>query len=441
VKGFKYTRRALLAASAAATLLVAACSNGGNEPQGPGPMPTDDVTLEFWWWGNDARAATTQKVIDAFESEYPYIHIDGQTQVFDNYFANLATRVAGNDMPDVITMGGAFVLQYAEDGNLLNLSEASDLHSNVFPESILKSATVDGEVYGVPTGANAIGVFINPAIFKAAGVAIPNDNNWTWDDFVDIANEISDKSPDGTYGAEIRSYDMIGAYAGQRTPLYDTEGNLTVTKETLTDFWEFEKALLDGGGLPPADLFQQVRDATVEQTLFARNRSAMFIGYTNQLGAYATAAGVPPESADAFQMLRIPSETQYSSPGTTFLPSQYYTVNVDTDYPRQAALFVDFLVNSTKAGELILADRGVPSSPAVREHVAPLLVGYQKVIADFMTRINDLTGPAFLPPAWGTVLNEHTKFADDGVIGGTLSPSQAADEWLSRMKAAHDAAP
>src|SRR5262249_43011039 len=160
-------------------------------------------------------------------------HINGEPQDFGNYFTNLATRFGAGDAPDVITMGGAYILGYAADGNLLNLSEAADLDSSVFSDEILTSSTYEDTIYGVPTGANVVSVLVNPVLFEQAGVDPPDDDTWTWDDFVDIANEISEKSPDGVYGAEMRSFDFIGSYAGQQTPLYDTEGNLTVTKETL----------------------------------------------------------------------------------------------------------------------------------------------------------------------------------------------------------------
>jgi len=439
VKGFK--ARALLATGAATTMLVAAAcsSTPENSSEGPGPMPTDNVELTFWWWGSEARAQTTQEVIERFEEKYPYIDIVGQPQDFANYFTNLATRFAAGDAPDIITMGGAFVLGHAADGNLLNLSEANDLDSSVFPESILSASTYEGSIYGVPTGANSVAVMANPAIFEEAGVELPDDDSWTWDDFVDIANEISDNAPDGVYGAEMRAYDFIGAYAGQQSPLYDSEGNITVTEDTLTSMWEMEKSLLDGGGMPPADLTFELMTVSPEQTLFGQGRSAMFFGYTNQLGTYATAAGNDAGGSDDFVLLRIPGETEFANPGMSLLPSQYYTINVDTPHARQAALFVDFLVNSTEAGELILCDRGLPSSPAVRAHITPLLGPYEQVVAEFISSNNDNYGPSFVPPSWATDVNTITQSIDSQVLSGALSPSEGAAEWLAQMEASKDA--
>jgi multiple sugar transport system substrate-binding protein len=423
-------------------MLAAAACQGAPDPgeQGPGPMPTDPVELTFWWWGSEARAETTQKVIDLFEEEYPYIDIVGEPQDFANYFTNLATRFAAGDAPDIITMGGAFVLGHATDGNLLNLSEASDLDSSVFPESILQASTYEGDVYGVPTGANSIAVMANPVLFEEAGVDLPDDSSWTWEDFVDIANEISANSPEGVYGAELRSYDFIGAYAGQQTPLYDSEGNITVSEDTLASMWEMESELVDGGGMPPADLTFELMTVAPEQTLFGQGRAAMFFGYTNQLGTYATAAGNDAGGAEEdFVLLRIPGETQYANPGMSLLPSQYYTINVNTEAARQAALFVNFLVNSTEAGELILSDRGLPSSPAVRAHITPLLGPYEQVVADFISSNNDSFGPSFVPPAWATQVNTITQTIDSQVLAGELSPADGAAEWIAQMEASKEA--
>jgi multiple sugar transport system substrate-binding protein len=438
VKGFKRTSRALLATGAAATMALAACSGSGNTPAGPGPLPTDSVQLTFWWWGSPARAETTQKVIELFEAEYPFIDIVGEPQDFANYFQTLGTRFGGGDAPDIITMGGSYVLSYAEGGNLLDLRDpslAQELDTTVFSDSILTSSTYDGTVYGVPTGGNSLSVFANPAIFEAAGVDLPNDDEWTWDDFAEIAAEITEKSPEGTYGAEMRSYDLIGAYAGQQTPLYDAAGNLTVTADTIEGLWQLYVDLIESGGLPPADLVQQVSTVEPAQTLFGQGRSALFFGYTNQLGTYAQAIGAEAGTDNAIQLLRIPGESQYSSPGTTLLPSQYYTINGATEYPRQAALFVDFLVNSTAAGELILTDRGVPSSPEVLAHITPLLTGYNAVVAEFLNANLDNFGPGFLPPAWATELNSITQRVESEVIFGEATPAEAAASWIEQMEA------
>ncbi len=419
----------MVAATAAAVMmLAAACGGGDDETPGAGPLPTDSVELTFWWWGSAERAATTQQVIDLFEKKYPFIHVKGEPQDFANYFANLSTKFAASDAPDVITMGGAYVLGYAADGNLADLGTlGGELDTKVFPTSILQASTYENKIYGVPTGGNAIALMANKSLFDKLGVALPNDDTWTWEQFTALAKEISTKAPSGTYGAELRSYDYIGAYAAQQTPLYDDKGNLTVTEATLTTMWELEKDLLAARAMPPADLTQQVMTVEAPQTLFGQGRSAMFFGYTNQVGTYAAASG------NDIVLLRIPGESQYGKPGTSLLPSQYYTVNGGSKYQRQAALFVDFLVNDEEAGKLILADRGLPSNPKVRAAIAPLLSPEDQRAATFIDKNNDRFGPSFVPPSWATDVNRITQTIDSQVLFGQLTPAQAAAEWIKQM--------
>lgn len=429
MKGFKASR-ALLAAGAAVVLLAAGCGDDDNStPIGTGALPTDDVTITFWWWGSDARNATTQKVIDLFEQKYPHIHVQGEPQDFANYFANVSTKFAAGDAPDVITMGGAYPKSYASDGNLLDFGKVKeDLKTDVFPDNLLTSATVDGKLYGVPTGGNAIAVLYNKKIFQDTGVAVPDDNTWSWDDFVATAKEIQSKAPEGIYGAEIRMFDMIGAYAGQQGGMYNDDGSLKVTADQLTPLFEMEKSLI-GTGTAPADLYNQVLAADPPQTLFAKGKSAMLIGYSNQPSTYAPLIGSP------VGLLRIPGESQAKQPGASVLPSQYYTINADTKYPRQAATFVNFLVNSPDAGKLILADRGLPASPEVLTAITPLLSPDDQVFAEFHAKNADKFGPSFVPPAWATDINKITQSVDSKLVAGQYTPAQAASEWVEEMKA------
>jgi len=391
-----------------------------------GPLPTDNVTLTFWWWGSQARATTTQKVIDLFQQQYPYIHIQGEPQDFANYFTNVSTKFAGGDAPDIITMGGAYPKSYASDGNLLDFGTvSSDLNTTVFPSGLLTSAQVDGKQYGVPTGGNAIAVLYNEDLFKSAGVAVPNDDTWSWADFVSTAKQIQSKLP-GTYGAETRLFDMIGAYSGQQGGLYNDDGSLKVTADQLTPLFQMEKDLI-GTGAAPADLFNQELAVDPAQTLFAQGKSAMLIGYTNQVNTYA------PLNKGTVKLLRLPGESTAKQPGSSLLPSQYYTINHDTKYPRQAATFVNFLVNSPDAGKLILADRGLPASPAVLQAITPLLNANDQIFAQFHQKNASKFGPSFVPPAWATDINKITQTIDSKVVSGQMTPSAAAAEWVKEM--------
>ena len=151
---------------------------------------------------------------------------------------------------------------------------------------------------------------------------------------------------------------------------------------------------------------------------------------TNQLSAYQKAAGTD------LKLLRLPGETEFKRPGMTLLPSQYYSIYARSKHQRQAALLVNYLVNSTEAGQLILTDRGLPSNPTVRSAIQSSLAPADQASAEFVDRISKISSPATAPaPASSSGQNDITYNIDSQVLFGKLTPSAAGSAWLDQMKA------
>ena len=96
--------------------------------------------------------------------------------------ADPATPVVGVD-PDAVTRA------IEDRGALLDLKKAEGLDTGKFEEDTLKAGEFDGGLYGLNAGINSFAIVANPAIFKAAGVALPDDTTWTWDDYTKLAAE------------------------------------------------------------------------------------------------------------------------------------------------------------------------------------------------------------------------------------------------------------
>ena len=97
-------RKSLAVLSAAALLAVTAgCSSPSSNKAEDGP-----VEIRFSWWGNAGRAELTNKAIAEFEAANPNIKVKPEYGDISGYFDKLATQMAANDAPDVITMGGAY---------------------------------------------------------------------------------------------------------------------------------------------------------------------------------------------------------------------------------------------------------------------------------------------------------------------------------------------
>lgn len=244
--------RTSVAAIAAVSLvsLTAACSSTPTNEAQDGP-----VEIRFSWWGNEGRAQLTTKAIAEFEAANPDIKVKPEYGDISGYFDKLATQVAANDAPDVITMGGAYPAEYANRGALLDLSKVSGaLDLSAMDPGALENGQVQGTQYGVSTGANALAIVVNPAVFAAAGVPLPDDSTWDWDDFAQTAADTTAKSPKGTYGtATVLTHDSLDAFARQRgESLYTQDGQLGLGKDTVQDYFDYSLKLSESGAAPNA---------------------------------------------------------------------------------------------------------------------------------------------------------------------------------------------
>lgn len=415
-----------LATAAALVALTAACSSPATDGQ-QGP-----VEIRFSWWGNAGRAELTTKAIAEFEAANPDIKVKPEYGDIGGYFDKLATQVAANDAPDVITMGGAYPAEYANRGALLDLATVSgQLDLSGMDRGALDNGQVQGKQYGLSTGANALAIVANPAVFAAAGVPLPDDASWSWDDFAGTAAAITAKSPKGTYGtATVLTHDSMDAYARQRgESLYTQDGQLGLGRDTVRDYFEFSLKLSESGAAPNASETVEKLNVSTEQTLMGMGQAGMMLTWSNSLTALSKASGTD------LILLKLPGEKP--TPGIWLQSSQFYTISARSRHPEAAAKLVDFLVNNATAAKIIQSDRGIPSNPDMRGAIQDLLTPQGKVEAAYIGEIGTMDfAPTFIGPTGSTAVSEITARVNTDVLFKRLSPGQAADQWLSESKAA-----
>lgn len=407
--------------------LTAACS-----APAPGQAEEGPVEIRFAWWGNAGRAELTNKAIAEFEAANPTIKVKPEYGDIGGYFDKLATQVAANDAPDVITMGGAYPAEYANRGALLDLSKVSgSLDLSKMDEGALENGQVKGKQYGVSTGANALAIVANPAVFAAAGVPFPDDATWSWDDFARTAAEVTAKSPKGTYGtATVLTHDSLDAFARQHgKSLYTQDGQLGLDQETVRDYFDFSLKLSDSGAAPSASETVEKLNVSTDQTLMGMGKAAMMLTWSNSLTALSKASG-----AD-LKLLKLPGEKP--TPGIWLQSSQFYTISARSKHTDAAAKLVSFLVNNEAAAKIIQSDRGVPSNPEMRTAIKDLLTPQGKVEAAYIDEIGKMDfAPTYIGPTGSTAVSEITARINTEVLFKRLTPAKAAEQWISESKAA-----
>jgi multiple sugar transport system substrate-binding protein len=420
--------RALAAAAIAAALLAASACGGSSG----GPAANGEVTLRFNWWGSDTRHKLTQQVIDAFQKDHPNIKVKGEFGEWAGYWDKLATTVAANDAPDVIQMDEKYLREYADRGALLDLKKADGLDTSKFQPDTLGAGEFDNGLYGLNAGINAFTIVANPAVFKAAGVALPDDKTWTWDQYTQIAQQISAKLNGKGWGTAApgindASLNMWARQHGQS--LFTKDGKLGVTKEGLTEFWSNLVKMQDAKATPSAAFTAQDMNAPLDQSGMATGKLAMGYAWSNQLNALSKASG------QQLKLLRLPSVTgKASENGSYYKGSMFWSISSRSKHPKEAAEFVNYLANSPAAGNILLAERGVPPNTEIRAAVASKLQPADAASAAFIQTIaNELGEPSPAPPVGGGQVEKIIQRYTTEVMFARLKPDQAAQQFIDEV--------
>ncbi|MFV0287288.1 MAG: ABC transporter substrate-binding protein [Demequina sp.] len=429
----------------AGVLALAAC-NGDSGAAPADDEPTADgtssaaadggdgnVEIRFSWWGSDDRHTLTQEVIDLFEEKNPGITVVPDYTDWGGYWDKLATTVAGGDTPDVMTQEERYLTDYANRGVVADMS-ALDIDTSKIDETVLAGGTIDGKLAGIATGINAYTIVADPQMFEDAGVEMPDDETWTWEDFKSISKEISDALGDGMYGVQDYGGNEAGfnIYARQHgESLYAEDGTLGYSDATLEAWWQDLIDLRESGAMPDGSRSVEIAEGGPEQSLLGTNSGAMGFWWTNQLSAISSAAGRD------LVLLRPPGESEFDRTGLYFKPAMFYSVSETTEHPEEAAKLVDFLLNDPEAGALMLSDRGLAANTDVREAVAAELDPLDQQAAEFLADIEDeiVDGPP-APPNGAADVPEITGRINEQVLFDTLGAADAAAQFTSEANAA-----
>jgi multiple sugar transport system substrate-binding protein len=414
-----------LAVTTACTFL--AVSFGTAAFSAPEPEP-DVTTISFRWWGGAVRLERQLEAIRLFEELNPDIRIAPKPAALENYLDLLTIEAAAGTLPDIFTLRDTWPLEFGQAGLLLDLQELPGLDLQGFPAKALASASLSGHYFGVPAGVSALGVAVNLELFELAGVPLPDDETWTWEEFSDIAQLISARTPAGIYGVEVRPQALLAAFAGQRDVrgLYD--GNeLVVSTATMTDFFGLLGELVATGAAPFAVLTTEQLHVGPAETLFSLDRAAMFFVSSHVFGP------IPERVNGPVAILRLPGDSQFNSIGTTVFPAQYIAVSAATAHPEAVARFLDFMVNSADAGRIMGVNRGQPLNPKLAQVLPEVATAGEMTAIDFVNRVSPTARFAKPTPISEAEELPITQRRLEDVLFGRLTPAAAAELWISEI--------
>ncbi|MCK6577048.1 MAG: extracellular solute-binding protein [Anaerolineae bacterium] len=355
-----------------AVMLMAFTLPGGAQDSAGGlPAYTGGpAELRMGWWGNDDRAARTMQVIELFEAAYPDITVVGEPNGgAGDHFQILDTQLAANNAPDLIQFGGNWpdYQQYLEPLTNYLGSQLLITTAEQFDQTALIPATAnDGNLYVVSLGTNTLVLAYNKTLIEAAGVALPADN-MTWEEMLAYGRELKNVLPEGvapfvdnsTNQANYLSY----FFRQQGTPLWtsDEGGKSYATVESATAWLQMWADMRAEGLIPDAETSATFTEDGPDSSALVAGAAAIGLIWSNQGAAYQAAM------TDELGLTTLPvgGEDSYA-----IQMSQYLGINNNSANKEAAALFINFFVTSPEAGAILQTNRGVPSSPVVRQSIA-----------------------------------------------------------------------
>lgn len=357
------------------------------------PYTGGPAEIRIGWWGNDDRAARTLAVIELFEAAYPDITVVGEPNGGTaDHFQIVDTQLASNNAPDIFQLGGNWpdYQQYLEPLNdYLGKQLLIDTPERFDQAALVPATAADGNLYAVSLGTNTLVLIYNKTMIEAAGVDLPADN-MSWEELIEYGRQLKASLPEGvapfvdnsTNQANYLSY----FFTQQGTPIWtlDDGGKSYATVESAQAWLQMWADMRAEGLIPDADTTYTYTEDGPDSSAIVAGDAAIALVWSNQVAAYQAAM------TDTLGMTTLPTggEDAYA-----IQMSQYLGINKASENKEAAALFINFFVTSPEAGAILETNRGVPSSPVVRQSIADQATEIDAAVYRIYEAVADRTIP------------------------------------------------
>ena len=238
------SRRNVLAGLGATTLGVitlTACGSSGSSTASAGGAKDFVMTV----WGGDPDKAAYQTRLDLAKAKFPDYKITLQIIPNKDYAQKVQTMISGGTGPDI--------MQVAEDANayssknqLLALDEyvsSSKLDLSATFGAVAENWKYKDKTYAIPDRAGAMILYYNKGEFEKKGLAIPT-GDWTWDDLLSAAKELTGDGVFGYGGTEWWPIWMSFAYQNGGKIIDPDSGRPTVDTPEVIEALQFCQDLI-----------------------------------------------------------------------------------------------------------------------------------------------------------------------------------------------------
>jgi len=313
------------------------------------PAITTPTTIRFMDTSpSPEREAMYRQFIEDFKPVEPNITVEYENVPYDESHSKLVTYAATQSLPDIYQIHATWTSEFAMAGWALKLDDyvenyALKDHFTPFTMNVLfkiRQQEALGGIYSIPDGLLDAGVIYRKDWFAEAGIT--PDMDWTWDDFFEICEKLTDPAQD-RYGLAYRGgragFDRIIEYVMSVTKghFYEPDGTSVLFRPEVldafvryTDVYKKGQAPKDSISWGFAEMVQGFSNGTCGMLVQNPDASAVVEG------------GMVMDLADV-GVLPMPRNQEdgklYVDAGSAYM----YTIASNTEYADAAWAFVGFL--------------------------------------------------------------------------------------------------
>ena len=329
----------------------------------------EQTEIVFSWWGNDARNEYTVEAVEEFEKLYPDIKVKCSYSEWSGYEDRNRIQMVSDTEADVMQVNFNWLSQFSADGtgyyDLEKLTDELDL--STFTPDMLDYGRMNGILNAVPIAMNAETVYLNKSMLDDHGIAVPK----TWDDIYSAAEVLSRDNIYLLAGSSKSVWLYSAAYAEQVTgkQFVNDDSRIMYNSDDIKVMIDFYCGLVEKKVMPQVEYFKKT---DIDNGVYA-GAVAWVSDAVNYFG----------RSVDNEQDIIAGDYTAFTADesgiGWYSKPTSLLAVSKNTEHPREAAIFLNYLLNSREMALLQGVEKGTPLSSDAKGYLeeAGLLKGLQ----------------------------------------------------------------
>jgi multiple sugar transport system substrate-binding protein len=347
---------------------------------------------------------------------------------WEDYWTKLAPQAAGGNLPDIMQQDYARLEEWVARDLLMPLDgyvESGLIDLSDVPVGSVNGGRVGGTLYAINLGNNSQTFILDADAFAKAGIELP-PQDWTWADFEKIALGLHEKLGIWGMGPGLLNEQVWKSlYLGHGEWSYSNDGSgLGYTDDQIyAGYLHMVLGLQEAGAMTSREEeLARFTGTGPELDPIVSGESAIASYWSNQIVAIQSAAG----EERNFVLTHLP-RPEGGAPSNYLKPSQFFSITKHAKHPEEAAKFISYFTNNIEANKVLLAERGVPISPAVQEALLPLLGKPQIAMFDYLKRVEADSSPIRPPDPAGhadLVNNVFLPEVIDPVMFGLITPEE-----------------